>query len=171
MKHPLRTLTRCIWPRDVRARLYLTIHIKFSLCQTRRTWFISRSNNPLATVPLPSGMVGRFLKPQIRAQHERLGFVTACDHVKRPLGLELLMSQWPNSTRAQDSVETTRLRVTPAPAGTSGARKENALPTSALCAIRAKRAGDHVASSHQLIARIRTEEDKERDGFFAIRGN
>ena len=37
--------------------------------------------------PFPSGMVGHFLKPKIRAQHEGPGFLTARHHVKRPLGL------------------------------------------------------------------------------------
>src|SRR5271157_2316286 len=35
---------------------------------------------------VPIRMVGYFLKPQLRAQHERPGFLTARDHVKRPLG-------------------------------------------------------------------------------------
>jgi hypothetical protein len=35
-------------------------------------------------------MVGRFLKPQFRAQHERLGFLTARNHVRRPLVLALV---------------------------------------------------------------------------------
>src|SRR5271165_59966 len=56
----------------------------------RRPWFINWSNNALATVPFPSGMVGRFLKPQFRAQHERPGFLTARNHVRRPLGLALV---------------------------------------------------------------------------------
>ena len=58
-----------------------------SPCFRAPTWFISGSNKALATVPFPSGMVGRVLKPQLRAQHEWPGLVTACDHVKRPLGL------------------------------------------------------------------------------------
>ena len=45
------------------------------------------SNKALARVPFPSGMVGRFLEPQLRAQHEWPGLVTARDHVKRPLGV------------------------------------------------------------------------------------
>ena len=69
------------------SRNVLYAHIALSLFQGRRTWFISGSNKALATVPFPSGMVGRFLKPQLRAQHEWPGLVTACDHVKRPLGL------------------------------------------------------------------------------------
>jgi len=68
----------------------LCLLIVLSLLKGRRTWFISGSNKALATAPFPSGMVGRFLKPQIRAQHERPGFVTAYDHVKRPLGLALV---------------------------------------------------------------------------------
>ena len=69
------------------SRNVLYAHIALSLSQRRRRWFISPSNKALATVPFPSGMVGRFLKPQLRAQHEWPGLVTACDHVKRPLGV------------------------------------------------------------------------------------
>ena len=47
------------------------------LLEKCRPWFISWSNNALATVPSLSGMVGRFLKPKSRGQHERSGFVTA----------------------------------------------------------------------------------------------
>src|SRR5208337_990681 len=36
----------------------------------------------------------------------------------------LLMSQWPDSTRARDSSETTQLSITPAQVDTSGSRKE-----------------------------------------------
>ena len=60
-----------------RAGIAVFAHIALSLFQGCRTWFISGSNKALATAPFPSGMVGRFLKPQIRAQHERPGFVTA----------------------------------------------------------------------------------------------
>ena len=75
--------------------------IALSLLKRRRPWFISPSNKALATVPLPSGMVGRFLKPASScSKHEWPGLVTACDHVKRPLGLRLLTSRWPNSTGA-----------------------------------------------------------------------
>jgi len=73
-------VTRCA------SRNAVFAHIGSLLVERRRTWFISRSNKALTTVPFPSGMVGRFLKPQLRAQHERPGLVTACDHVKRPLG-------------------------------------------------------------------------------------
>ena len=61
--------------------------IALSFLKRHRPWFISWSNKALATVPSLSGMVGRFLKPQVRAQHERPGFLTARDHVKRPLRL------------------------------------------------------------------------------------
>jgi len=65
------------------------LHIARSFSETRCPWFLSPSNRALATAPFPSGMVGRFLKPKTRAQHERLGFLTANDHVERPLGLAL----------------------------------------------------------------------------------
>ena len=65
-------------------------HMPLSLLRGRRTWFISPSNKALATVPFPSGMVVRFLKPQNRVQHEWPGFVTACAHFERPLGLALV---------------------------------------------------------------------------------
>jgi len=65
-------------------------HIALSWFKRRRPWFINGSNNALATVPFPSGMVGHFLKPQLRAQHERPGFWTASDHVERPLSLALV---------------------------------------------------------------------------------
>ena len=64
--------------------------IALSWLKRRRPWFISWSDNALATVPSLSGMAGRFLKPKSRGQHERSGFVTASDHVKRPLGLALV---------------------------------------------------------------------------------
>ena len=65
-------------------------HIALSFFKTRRPWFIGWSNKALATAPFPLGMVGRSLKPQFRAQHERPGFLTASDHVERPLGLALV---------------------------------------------------------------------------------
>ena len=99
-------------------------HMALSWFKRRRPWFINWSNNALATVPFPSGMVGRFLKPQFRAQHERPGFLTARNHVRRPLGLALLMSQWPNSTGAQRMFEATRFSISPATASTSGASKK-----------------------------------------------
>ena len=58
-------------------------HMALSWFKRRRPWFINWSNNALATVSFPSGMVGRFLKPQFRAQHERPGFLTARNHVIR----------------------------------------------------------------------------------------
>src|SRR5208337_481093 len=73
-----------------RAAIAVFAHIALSLIQGRRPWFISWSNNALATVPSLSGMVGHFLKPQFRAQHERPGFLTARNHVRRPLGLALV---------------------------------------------------------------------------------
>src|SRR5512147_106075 len=60
------------------------------LLEEAQPWFISLSNKALATVPSPSGMVGHYLKPQFRAQHERLGFLTGRNHVRRPLGLALV---------------------------------------------------------------------------------
>ena len=39
---------------------------------------------------VPIRMVGHFLKPQVRAQHERPGFLTARNHVRRPLGLAIV---------------------------------------------------------------------------------
>ena len=39
---------------------------------------------------VPMRMVGHFLKPQLRARHERPGFLTARNHVRRPLGLALV---------------------------------------------------------------------------------
>ena len=65
----------------------LCLLIAVSFLKRRRPWFISWSNNALATVPSLSGMVGHFLKPQFRAQHERPSFLTARNHVRRPLGL------------------------------------------------------------------------------------
>jgi len=70
IKHPSRTLTRRVCSRAKRAATAMFAHITLPLFQRRHTWFISRSNKALATAPFPSGMVGRFLKPQIRAQHE-----------------------------------------------------------------------------------------------------
>ena len=75
-EHPLRTLTRC-GSRAGRERNAVFAHIARSFLKRRCPWFISPSNKALATVPFPSGMVGRFLKPQFRAQHERPGFPTA----------------------------------------------------------------------------------------------
>jgi hypothetical protein len=68
----------------------LCLLIALSFLKKRRPWFIGWSNNALATGPFLSGMVGRFLKPQFRAQHERLGFSTARNHVRRPLCLALV---------------------------------------------------------------------------------
>src|SRR5271157_734959 len=65
---------------------FLCLLISLSFLK-RPPWFIGWSNNALATVPSLSGMVGNFLKPQFHAQHERLGFLTARNHVRRPLGL------------------------------------------------------------------------------------
>jgi len=68
----------------------LCLLIAISFLKKRRPWFISWSNKALATVPSLSGMVGHLLKPQFRAQHERSGFLTARNHVRRPLGLALV---------------------------------------------------------------------------------
>ena len=37
-----------------------SLHIARSFTKTRCPWFLSPSNKTLATVPFPSGMVGRF---------------------------------------------------------------------------------------------------------------
>jgi hypothetical protein len=62
-------VTRCA------SRNAVLAHIGSLLVERRRAWFISRSNKALTTVPFPSGMVGRLLKPQLRAQHEWPGLV------------------------------------------------------------------------------------------------
>ncbi len=68
----------------------LCLLIAFSFLKKHRPWFISSSNNALATVSSLSGMVGHFLKPRFRAQHERFGFLTTRNHVRRRLGLALV---------------------------------------------------------------------------------
>ena len=78
----------------------------------------------LATAPSPSGMVGRFLKPQIRAQHEWPGFVTANDHIGRPPGLALVDEPMAQLHGAQRSSEATSFSISLAPAGTSEASKK-----------------------------------------------
>src|SRR5208337_3265412 len=75
------------------------------------------------TAPSPSGMVGRFLKPQIRAQHEWPGFVTANDHIRRPPGLALVDEPMAQLHGTQRSSEATSFSISPAPAGTSEASK------------------------------------------------
>jgi hypothetical protein len=107
-----------------RAAIAVSAHIALSLFQGRRPWFISWSNKALATAPFPSGMVGRFLKPQIRAQHERPGFVTAYDHVKRPLGLALVDEPMAQLHGAQRISEATRFSISHAPANSSWASKK-----------------------------------------------
>ena len=87
IEHPSRTLTRRVCSRAERAGIAVSAHMALSQLKRRRPWFISPSNKALATVPFPSGMVGRFLKPQFRAEHEWSGVVTASDQIKRPLGL------------------------------------------------------------------------------------
>ena len=54
--------------------LCLLIALSFS---KKRPCFINSSNNALATVSSLSGMVGHFLKPRFRAQHEQPGFLSA----------------------------------------------------------------------------------------------
>jgi len=83
-------LTRRSGSRTGRAGIAVFAHIGLSWFKRRRPWFISWSNNALATVPFPSRMVDHFLKPQFRAQHARLGFLTASDQVERPLSLALV---------------------------------------------------------------------------------
>jgi len=68
----------------------LCLLIALSFLKKRRPCFISSSNNALATVSSLSGMVGHFLKPRFRAQHERTGLLTARNHVRRPLILALV---------------------------------------------------------------------------------
>src|SRR5208337_989244 len=65
------------------------------------------------TAPSPSGMVGRFLKPQIRAQHEWPGFVTANDHIRRPPGLALVDEPMAQLHGARRSSEATRFSISP----------------------------------------------------------
>ena len=89
-KHPIWTLDHRSGSRNGRERIAVFAHMALSWFKRRRPWFINWSNNALATVPFPSGMVGRYLKPQFRAQHERPGFLTARNHVRRPLGLALV---------------------------------------------------------------------------------
>ncbi len=76
---------------------------------------------------VPSGMVGHFLKPQFRAQHERLGFLTARNHVRRPLGLALVdqpMAQLHGCASHFRISEATQFSISPAPANSSGASKK-----------------------------------------------
>ena len=89
----------------------------------RRTWFISPSNKALATVPFPSGMVGHFLRPQIRAGDEWPGVVTASDHIQTTSGPPSSTSRWPNSTGAPHECLTARFSIWPARAAASGALK------------------------------------------------
>ncbi len=75
-----------------------------SLAPLRRR--AARGSRAHRTRPWPrrhslQGWSAVFLKPQLRAQHERPGFPTANDHNRTTSGPRLLMSQWPSSTGAQ----------------------------------------------------------------------
>jgi len=75
-------------------------------------------------VPFPSRMVGWFLKPQFRAEHERPGFLTARNHVRRRLGLALVDEPMVQLHGAQRISEATGLSISPAPTNSSGASKK-----------------------------------------------
>jgi hypothetical protein len=87
IEHPIRTLTDRAWSRAEPAGIAVSAHMALSQLKTRRPWFISRSNKALATVPFLSKVVCRRPKPEFRAEHERPGFLTACDHLEQPQGL------------------------------------------------------------------------------------
>jgi hypothetical protein len=62
--------------------------------------------------------------PEVRDEHERLGFLTTRDHLERPPGFALATSRWPNSTGAPNGCTTTRFSIPLGRAATSGAHKK-----------------------------------------------
>jgi hypothetical protein len=50
-----------------------SLHIAHSFAKTRCPWFLSPSNKTLATVPFPSGMVGRFPEAPISCSTRKAG--------------------------------------------------------------------------------------------------
>jgi hypothetical protein len=87
IEHPIRTLTHRAWSRAEPAGIAVSAHMALSQLKRRRPWFISRSNKALATLPFLSKVVCRRPKPEFHAEHERPGFLTACDHLEQPQGL------------------------------------------------------------------------------------
>ena len=50
-----------------------SLHIARSYDKTRCPWFLSPSNKALATVPFPSGMVGRFPEAPVSCSSRKVG--------------------------------------------------------------------------------------------------
>ena len=69
-------------------------------------------------------MIGRFLKPECRAQHEWHGFLTTRDHLNDLWASRMSMSRWSNTTESQRSSEATRLSISPAPTDSSEVSKK-----------------------------------------------
>jgi len=110
--------------RTGRAAIAVFAHIAPSLLKTRRPWFINSPNKAPATAPFPLGDGRSFPEAQISCSTRMARLRDGKRPCRTTSGPRLSMSQWPNSTSARDSSETTPLSITPAQADTSGTRKE-----------------------------------------------
>jgi hypothetical protein len=120
---------------------------------------------------VPSGMIGRSLRPQIRVQHERSGVVTAGDQFRRPPRPLLLNGQRPNSTFARHRCEKLAFSITAGHASSSTDAEKRPLRAPDACPTPAEPlARDHVVSSVRVAPRARREQDKEQDNSCAILG-
>ena len=61
-------------------------HITRSFAETRCPWLKSPPNKALATVPFPSGTVGRFPEAPISCSTRKADSPMADDHIERPRG-------------------------------------------------------------------------------------
>jgi hypothetical protein len=75
-------------------------HIARSFAETRCPWLKSPPNKALATVPFPSGMVGRFPEAPISCSTRKAGLSDSQRPYRTTSGTRWLMSQWPSSTGA-----------------------------------------------------------------------
>ena len=73
IERPLRTLTRRARSRAGRIGIARFVSHGSLLCGTRCPWLLSPPNKALATVPFPSGMVGRFPEAPISFSTRKAG--------------------------------------------------------------------------------------------------
>jgi hypothetical protein len=100
-EHPLRSLTRRAGSRAGRIGNASIASHRLLLYEMRRPWFLSPSNQALATAPFPSGLVGRSPEAPVPRSTRKAGLTDGSRPHRTTSGPRRLMSRWPSSTSAR----------------------------------------------------------------------
>ena len=96
-EHPLRSLTRRAG-RIGNASIASHRSLPYEM---RRPWFLSPSNQALATAPFPSGLVGRSPEAPVPRSTRKAGLTDGSRPHRTTSGPRRLMSRWPSCTSAR----------------------------------------------------------------------